>query len=248
LHLYVRRSSWEQHHAIGRRAQETLSAGFPSRATTFFNTNRDALCHESTDMTTAKPSTLQAVCVFCGSSAGLDPRYAADATRFGRQLAAHGIGLVYGGGAVGLMGAVADGALAGGGRVIGIIPHFLLRAEVGHDHLSERIVVETMHERKMAMFERSDAFIVLPGGIGTLEELFEILSWRTLSLHAKPMVVVEGNGYWDPLKDLIERCVAAGFARPTLHEYIRVVDSVDHVLPLLAALPLGAAQASVEKV
>lgn len=198
-------------------------------------------------MTTDKPSALHAVCVFCGSSPGLDPRHTADATRFGAQLAASGVGLVYGGGAVGLMGAVADGALTAGGRVVGIIPRFLLRAEVGHDRLSERIVVETMHQRKMAMFERSDAFVILPGGIGTLEELFEILSWATLSLHAKPMVVVEGHGYWDPLKALIERCVEQGFARPILHDHIRFVDSVDDVLPLLTAVPLDPAPAGVEK-
>jgi uncharacterized protein (TIGR00730 family) len=195
----------------------------------------------------AKPSALHAVCVFCGSSPGLEPRYAIDARRFGARLAADGVGLVYGGGAVGLMGAVADGALGAGGRVVGIIPRFLLRAEVGHDHLSERIVVETMHERKMAMFERSDAFVVLPGGIGTLEELFEILSWRTLALHAKPMVVVEGNGYWAPLRELIAHSVAAGFARPALHDHVHFVDGVDDVLPLLAALPLDVAAGSVEK-
>jgi len=198
-------------------------------------------------MTTASPPALHAVCVFCGSSPGLDPRYAAEAARFGRLLASHHIGLIYGGGAVGLMGAVANGALADGGRVVGVIPRFLLRAEVGHEHLSERLVVETMHERKMAMFERSDAFVVLPGGVGTLEELFEILSWRTLALHAKPMVVVEGDGYWDPLKDLIERCVTAGFARAVLREHIRFVAGVDDVLPTLAAMPLDLAPSKIEK-
>jgi len=198
-------------------------------------------------MTTDPPPALRAVCVFCGSSPGLDPRYAAEATRFGRLLASNHIALIYGGGAVGLMGAVANGALAGGGQVVGVIPRFLLRAEVGHEHLSERIVVETMHQRKMTMFERSDAFVVLPGGVGTLEELFEILSWRTLALHAKPMVVVEGDGYWDPLKDLIERCVEAGFARPALREHIRFVGAVDEVLPTLAAMPLDLAPSKIER-
>lgn len=198
-------------------------------------------------MIIAMPPALRAVCVFCGSNPGLDPRYVIEATRFGQLLAGHGIGLVYGGGAVGLMGAVADGALAGGGTVVGVIPRFLLRAEVGHERLSQRLVVETMHERKMAMFERSDAFVVLPGGIGTLEELFEILSWRTLSLHAKPMIVVEADGYWDPLKALIERCVAARFARPALHDHIRFVAGVDDVLPTLATLPLDPAPPAVEK-
>ncbi len=193
------------------------------------------------------PSGLQAVCVFCGSSPGLDPRYAAEATRLGRLLASHHIGLVYGGGAVGLMGALASGALQGGGQVVGVIPRFLLRAEVGHEHLSERIVVETMHERKMTMFERSDAFIVLPGGVGTLEELFEILSWRVLALHAKPMVVVDAGGYWAPLQQLIGRCVEARFARPALQSYIRFVDSIDDVLPALAAMPLDHAPAELDR-
>ncbi|HJQ57127.1 MAG TPA: TIGR00730 family Rossman fold protein [Vineibacter sp.] len=198
-------------------------------------------------MDTATPAPPRAVCVFCGSSAGRDPAYAAEAQRFGRLLARHQIGLVYGGGAVGLMGAVADGALADGGTVVGVIPRFLLRAEVGHERLSERIVVETMHERKMTMFERSDAFVVLPGGVGTLEELFEILSWRTLALHGKPMVVVEVDGYWEPLRALIERCVTTGFARPALRDYIRFVDRIDDVLPALAAMPLDRAPAKIEK-
>jgi hypothetical protein len=190
---------------------------------------------------------LQAICVFCGSSNGRDPRYAAAARRFGQSVARGGISLVYGGGAVGLMGAVADGALAAGGAVVGVIPRFLLRAEVGHERLTERIVVETMHERKMTMFERSDAFVVLPGGVGTLEELFEILSWRTLALHAKPMVVVEVDGYWRPLRQLIERCVDTGFARPALRDHIRFVDEVDAVLPALAALPLDLAPAKIDR-
>lgn len=198
-------------------------------------------------MNTLSPSRLRAVCVFCGSHPGRDPRYAAEARRFGELLAKHDIGLVYGGGAVGLMGAVADGALAHGGRVVGVIPTFLLRAEVGHERLSELIVVETMHERKMTMFERADAFVVLPGGIGTLEELFEVLSWRTLALHAKPMVVIEADGYWDPLKDLIERCVSHGFARPALKDHIRFVDAVEEVLPALAAMPLDRAPPKLEK-
>jgi uncharacterized protein (TIGR00730 family) len=198
-------------------------------------------------MNDTAPPNLDAVCVFCGSSPGLDPRYAAEATRFGRLLAEHRVALVYGGGAVGLMGAVANGALSGGGRVVGVIPRFLLRAEVGHEHLSERIVVETMHQRKMTMFERSDAFVVLPGGVGTLEELFEILSWRTLALHAKPMVVVDAGGYWAPLRDLIERCVTARFARPELRDHIRFVDSIDAVLPALAAMPLDLAPSKIER-
>lgn len=198
-------------------------------------------------MDTPPPLDLHAVCVFCGSNAGRDPRYAAEATRFGRLLAASNIALIYGGGAVGLMGAVADGALSAGGEVIGVIPRFLLRAEVGHERLTERIVVESMHERKMAMFERADAFVVLPGGIGTLEELFEILSWRTLALHAKPMVVVEADGYWDPLKELIERCITAGFARPALRQQIRFIDSIDAVLPTLAAMPLDLAPSKIER-
>ena len=125
------------------------------------------------------------------------------AVRLGELLAREGITLVYGGGGVGLMGLVANAALKAGGRVVGIIPRFLLQREAGHPALTETVVVETMHERKLQMFERSDAFVVLPGGIGTLEELFEVLSWRTLGLHTKPIVIVDQGGYWEPLAALL---------------------------------------------
>ena len=123
--------------------------------------------------------------------------------------------MVYGGGGVGLMGLVANAALKAGGKVVGVIPRFLLQREAGHPALTETVVVETMHERKLAMFERSDAFVVLPGGIGTLEELFEVLSWRTLGLHTKPIVIVDQGGYWRPLAALLRSVVEGGFAERT---------------------------------
>lgn len=131
------------------------------------------------------------------------------------MLAGEGITLVYGGGGVGLMGLMANAALDSGGQVVGIIPQFLLQREAGHPALTQTVVVETMHERKLQMFERSDGFVVLPGGIGTLEELFEVLSWRTLGLHTKPIVIVDQDGYWAPLAALLRSVVAGGFAETT---------------------------------
>lgn len=183
------------------------------------------------------PSSL---CVYCGSRFGTDPAYRSTAAAFGGTLAARGIELVYGGGGVGLMGTVANAALAAGGRVIGIIPRFLLEREAGHPNLTETVVVETMHERKLRMFERADAFVILPGGIGTLEELFEILSWRTLGLHDKPIVVVDTNGYWQPLAGLLDRVVDHKFADPGHLDHLAFVSALDQVLPAIEAMPRAA--------
>lgn len=184
-------------------------------------------------------SIIRSVCVFCGSRPGDEPVYVEDARRFGALLAQAGVTLVYGGGGLGLMGAVADGALDAGGYVVGVIPEFLIRAEAGHGRLSEPVIVTTMHERKREMFERSDAFVVLPGGIGTLEELFEIMSWRTLALHEKPMVMLNTQGYWTPLLDLIERVINRRFASANVRDSIRFVDSASDVLPILQSMPRG---------
>ena len=184
-------------------------------------------------------SIIRSVCVFCGSRPGDDPVYVEEARRFGALMAQAGVTLAYGGGGLGLMGAVADGALDAGGYVVGVIPDFLIHAEAGHGRLSEPVIVRTMHERKMTMFERSDAFVVLPGGIGTLEELFEIMSWRTLALHEKPMVMLNTQGYWTPLLDLIERVVGRRFASANVHDSIRFVDAAADVLPALQAMPRG---------
>ncbi len=180
------------------------------------------------------------ICVFCGARFGSDPAAREVAQQLGDLLANKSIALVYGGGGVGLMGLVANAALKGGGRVVGVIPRFLLQREAGHPALSETVVVETMHERKLQMFERSDAFVVLPGGIGTLEELFEVLSWRTLGLHTKPIVIVDQGGYWQPLAALLRGVVESGFAERTHLDHVAFVNNINDVLPAIAAMPRSA--------
>ena len=161
------------------------------------------------------------------------------AARLGDLIARKGITLVYGGGGVGLMGVVANSTLAAGGRAVGVIPRFLLRREAGHPALSETVVVDTMHERKLAMFERSDAFAVLPGGIGTLEEFVEVLSWRTLGLHSQPIDLIDQAGYWQPLATLLRGIVDGGFAEPTHLDHVAFVKDLDQLLPAIAAMPRG---------
>lgn len=154
---------------------------------------------------------ISAVCVYTGSRFGRDPAYRQAAEALGTGLAQRGIGLVYGGGNVGLMGAMADAALAAGGRVVGVIPRFLEEREVRRRDLTEQFTVATMHERKAKMAELSDAFIVLPGGLGTLDETFEILTWRQLRLHDRPVLIADIAGYWSELFRMLERSVAEGF-------------------------------------
>ncbi len=182
-------------------------------------------------------STPSSLCIFCGSRFGADPAARDIAARLGELLARKGITLVYGGGGVGLMGLVANAALKGGGKVTGIIPQFLLQREAGHPALTETVVVETMHERKLQMFERSDAFVVLPGGIGTLEELFEVLSWRTLGLHTKPIVIVDQGGYWEPLAALLRSVVEGGFAERSHLDHLVFIRDLKELLPAIAAMP-----------
>ena len=184
-----------------------------------------------------KPASL---CVFCGARFGIDPDTRDTAGRLGALLAREGITLVYGGGGVGLMGVVANAALTGGATVVGVIPNFLLQREAGHPALTETVVVETMHERKLQMFERSDAFVVLPGGLGTLEEFFEVLSWRTLGLHSKPIVIVDQGGYWEPLAALLRGVVEGGFADRTHLDHVAFINDLDDLLPTIAAMPRAA--------
>jgi uncharacterized protein (TIGR00730 family) len=165
------------------------------------------------------------LCVYCGSAVGIDAEYAEAAGRVGRVLAGKGIGLVYGGGRVGLMGILADAALGGGGRVIGVIPDALATKEVAHDGLTELIVVRNMHERKALLAGRARAFLTLPGGIGTLEEFFETLSWAGLGLHQKPMGILNVAGYFDPLLALLDQAVNQQFAH--LRHILRLVISTD---------------------
>jgi uncharacterized protein (TIGR00730 family) len=184
--------------------------------------------------------TPSSLCVFCGARFGNDPAARETAIGLGRLLAAEGITLVYGGGGVGLMGLVANAALDAGGRAVGVIPDFLLQREAGHPALTETVVVETMHERKLQMFERSDGFVVLPGGIGTLEEFFEVLSWRTLGLHNKPIVIIDQGGYWEPLAGLLRGVVDGGFAERTHLDHVAFVSELKDVLPAIAAMPASA--------
>lgn len=175
-------------------------------------------------------SDISSLCVYCGSRAGDDPKYADAATRLGQELINHKIRLVYGGGKLGLMGITAGAVRDGGGDVFGVIPNFLVDME-GILPGVEHIRVETMHERKMRMFEESDAFCVLPGGIGTLEEIIELLSWVRLDLHRKPMVLCNIDGFWDPLVSLLDHVVTKGFAAEELRQDIVVVDTPEEVIP-----------------
>ena len=166
---------------------------------------------------------MQTICVFCGARPGDDPAYAAAARRFGSYLAASGRTLVYGGGHIGMMGLLADAALAAGGRVIGVIPENLVEKELAHKSLSELCVVGSMHERKARMAELADGFVALPGGIGTLEELFEIWTWGQLGLHTKPYGLLEVNGFFRPLLGFLDSMVRAGFLRSE-HRAMLLVD------------------------
>ena len=160
------------------------------------------------------PRQLRSVTVFCGSSSGLEPSYEAAAVAMGETLVERGIDVVYGGGSVGLMGVVADTVLAGGGSVTGVIPRHLWEKEVGHATLTELLIVESMHERKMEMATRADAFIALPGGVGTLEELFEVITWTQLGLHEKPAGILDVDGFYTPLLGFLDHTVDAGFVKP----------------------------------
>lgn len=180
---------------------------------------------------------ISTVSVYCGSSFGHDGRRRKEAVLLGRLLAEGGLALVYGGGNVGLMGALAQASLAAGGTVIGILPRFLMRKEQGLTSLTRLEVVDSMHARKERMFALADGFIVLPGGIGTLDELFEVLTWKQLGLHDKPIVLVDGGGYWRPLLDLLEHLVDAGFAPRRTLALLRVVDSVEAALVSLSSAP-----------
>jgi len=167
---------------------------------------------------------MKSVCVFCGSNPGNNPVYAAGARAMGAEIARRGMVLVYGGGAVGLMGIVADAALAAGGEVHGIIPRALREKEVGHHHLTRLEIVETMHIRKARMAELSDGFIAMPGGIGTFEELFEIWTWAQLGIHDKPLAFLNVAGFYDPLATFLDNTVEAGFLKQT-HRAMTITDT-----------------------
>ncbi len=163
---------------------------------------------------------MNSVCVFCGSSEGSRPSYAETAREMGAQIARSGLTLVYGGGKVGLMGAVADAALEEGGEVVGVIPEALVAKEIAHPSLTKLHVVGSMHERKMLMNDLSDGFVALPGGFGTLEEYFEVLSWAQLGIHAKPCALLDVDGFWEPLASLFDHAVDEGFVHPDHHSLV----------------------------
>lgn len=180
---------------------------------------------------------ISSLCVYCGSRKGNRPDFEALAEKLGEIMAANGIELVYGAGSIGLMGVIARSVLRRGGKVTGIIPTHLEELEILEPDLTELHVVTSMHERKKLMFDRSDAFIVLPGGAGTLDEMIEVITWSQLNLHDKPIILVNHQGYWDPFVALIDHVIANGFADEKTRALFQIVESVDDVLPALAARP-----------
>ena len=193
-----------------------------------------------TDAPNAPPK-LTSVCVYCASSNAADPAYLQAAEQFGAILAQNGVRLVYGGGGVGLMGATARGAHGAGGKVLGVMPAFLQNREMLYDAV-ETVVVQSMHERKQIMFEQSDAFAILPGGVGTLEEIVELMSWRRLELHRKPMVFYSPNGFWDPLFTLIDHTIDQNLTPAWFRGAWRSVGNIEEVLPTMQQMATAGPQ------
>jgi uncharacterized protein (TIGR00730 family) len=180
---------------------------------------------------------IRSICVFCGASSGNDPHYREHTRRLGEKIAEADLILVFGGGRAGLMGALADGALAAGGAVIGVIPEFFKEQEHGHPGVTNLQVVDSMHRRKQRMFDLSDAFVVLPGGVGTLDETLEMITWKQLRRHDKPIVIVDMNGYWQKLDALVAATIEHGFAPPPTRALYTLVPSVDAVIDTLREQP-----------
>src|SRR5215813_10670262 len=191
-------------------------------------------------------STIESICVYCASGPGKDPAFMDAAKTFGRILAENGIRLVYGGGSVGLMGALAESVLDHGGAVTGVIPDFLVNREHMLLSVQERIITPDMHERKRVMFERADAFVALPGGVGTLEELVEQLTWAQLGRHKKPILILNIERFWDPLCALIEEMRRLEFIRPDLGVNYLVAERVEDILPKLTAAAVAVSEAEKE--
>src|SRR5215212_8078268 len=191
-------------------------------------------------------SKIRTICVYCGSGPGTNPRFVEAANSLGKSLAENGIRLVYGGGSIGLMGAVATSVLDHGGTVTGIIPDFLTSRENALTRVQEMIVTPDMHERKRLMFERSDAFVALPGGVGTLEELVEQLTWQQLGRHTKPILLADIDGFWEPLLVLLAHMRETEFIRPNLQVDILKAERVEDILPRLRAAAARVAESSKE--
>jgi uncharacterized protein (TIGR00730 family) len=177
------------------------------------------------------------LCVYCGSAGAVDRRYRDAARELGECLAGAGVELVFGGGRIGLMGVLADAVLAAGGRVVGVMPERLRDAELAHPGATELVITGSMHDRKRVMAERADAFAVLPGGIGTLDEMFEMLTWRQLGLHDKPIFLVDIAGYWQPLRALLDHIAAQHFAASLVPRLLHVVPDVDALMQGLGTIP-----------
>ena len=193
--------------------------------------------YDSSGIQPPMPANIRSIVVFCGSGVGDDPAWRAAAEALGRGLATSGIRLVYGGGRVGLMGAVADGALAGGGTVTGIIPDFLRAREVAHPGVPDLVVTDSMHRRKAMMFEQADAFVTLPGGLGTLDETVEIITWRQLGLHDRPVLIANLNGWAGTLLSVLNGFVSDGFADPSSRALYEVLPDVPAILRRLLTIP-----------
>jgi uncharacterized protein (TIGR00730 family) len=186
---------------------------------------------------------IRSICVYCGSGPGGDPAYVEAARQFGQILAENGIRLIYGGGSLGMMGALAASVLDHGGEVTGIIPEFLMTKERANSRAQEVIVTRDMHERKQIMFDRADAFVALPGGIGTLEELVEQMTWAQLGRHRKPILIADIRGFWEPLCALLDHMKKIGFIRPELAIEPLVADRVEDILPAIREAAAGSAEA-----
>lgn len=180
---------------------------------------------------------IKSLCVYCGSSEGNNPAFRQLAIDLGREMAVRKVRLIYGGGRIGLMGACADSVMASGGEAIGIIPQHLQDREVGHTGLTELRVVDNMHTRKRMMFDLSDGFCVLPGGLGTLEEFFEVVTWRQLGIHDKPIILLNAEGYWNGLTGMLDDIIGEGFAHPAVRQFYSVVGSVGRLFDMLKSPP-----------
>jgi uncharacterized protein (TIGR00730 family) len=187
---------------------------------------------------------IRSLAVFCGSRVGVNPAYAEAGRNLGRGLGLAGIRLVYGGGRIGIMGVVADATLAAGGRVLGVIPEFLTQWEVAHTNVTEMVVTDSMHSRKRRLYDESDAFLIMPGGLGTFDEAFEIITWRQLRLHDKPILLCNVAGSVEPLVATIEHAIEQGFADPGCRTLFEVIQGVPAVLERLKTLPAGRGVAS----
>lgn len=189
-----------------------------------------------------KMTPIKSICVYCGAAEGKNGRFGQMAGELGKILARQNITLIYGGARIGMMGRLANAVLEAGGKVVGIIPSHLDKVEVGHRGVSELLVVDSMHERKNLMFTMADAFVILPGGLGTLDETFEILTWRQIGLHDKPIILVNMDDYWQPLLDLLNHIAREGFARGNINRWLTVCADFDAMLEALRTAPKPAVQ------